>query len=555
MSKDCEGNEVMNLEELQLRMSRNLEIGMALSSERDVEVLLEMIVDEARRMTSADGGTLFLVDVQAQVLQWAIVQNETMGIAFGGKSAGAINPEHFQPIALFDDTGEAAMENVATYAAHTAEPVRIGDAYDEHDDFDFAGPIRFDEQTGYRTRSIMVVPLCHFEGGVVGVLQLINARDADGESRPFDERDQQAAMGLASQAAVAVKNALLFAELEAQFEAFIEVIASAIDEKSPYTAGHVKRVVDVAMRIAHAINEADDGPFAEVTFSADELKALKIASWMHDIGKIATPEYVIDKATKLETIFDRISIVRERFARIKLAAQHDALLARLALWEQGAQDRESREQAIQEELDETLQELDEELAFIERCNPGKEFMSDELIDRIKAIAQHAYTTSTGEVLEKLTPNEVENLSIRRGTLTSDEIAIIRDHARISYVMLKKLPFSRHLVDVPEIAAGHHEKLNGKGYPRGLTAEQLTLPARILAVADIFEALSARDRPYKKPSPLTMVNRILGFMIKDGELDERVIDFARSSGVFDAYAEAEVSESQRDYHFASGKELT
>lgn len=546
----------MNLKELQLRMSRNLEIGMALSSERDVEVLLEMIVDEARRLTSADGGTLFLLDVKAKELRWAIVQNETMRIAFGGKSAGAINPEHFKPIPLFDELGEPAMENVATYTAHTAHPVRIDDAYDEHDDFDFEGPIRFDAQTGYRTRSIMVVPLCHFEGGVVGVLQLINARDEHGQSRPFDPDDQSAAMGLASQAAVAVKNALLFAELEAQFEAFIEVIASAIDEKSPYTAGHVKRVVDVAMSIAHAINESEEGEFAGVEFSRDELKALKIASWMHDVGKIATPEYIIDKATKLETIFDRISIVRERFARIALAMERDALHARLELWENKVPEgeRETLTIELSVALERSLAELDDELALIERCNPGNEFMSDELLERIQAIALNPYTTTSGEVIEKLTANEIENLSIRRGTLTSDEIAIIRDHARISYEMLSMLPFSRHLVNVPEIAAGHHEKLNGKGYPRGLSAEQLSLPARILAIADIFEALTARDRPYKKPSPLTMVNRILGFMIKDGELDERIIDFAKSSGVFDAYAEIEVSPAQRDYHFASDQGL-
>lgn len=542
----------MNLEEVKFALERTIAIGMALSSERDLEVLLEMIVTEARRLTGADGGTLFLLNAASRQLEWAIVQNETMGISFGGKSDGHIDPEKFRPIALDDAHGEPAIANVASYVVHHPGAVQIDDVYDEHDAFDFEGPIRFDEQTGYRTLSMLVVPLLHFDGGVVGVLQLINARDALGQSVPFAHHQIASTMALASQGAVAVKNAMLFKELEDQFEAFIRVIATAIDEKSPYTAGHVKRVVDVTMRIARAIDRAEQGPYADVSFDDDALKALKIAAWMHDIGKIATPEYVVDKATKLETIFDRIAIIEERFAKLRAILERDALHARLAALSRG----EPIDLAQQDvTLEARCAELEEELAFMRQCNQGSEFMSDAKLARLEEIAHSPYTSPVdGETYHKLTANELENLAIRKGTLTHEEIEIIRDHARISYVMLQKLPFGRHLKDVPEIAAGHHEKLNGKGYPRGLTAEELSLPARILAVADIFEALTARDRPYKRPSPLSMVDRILGFMVKDGELDPELVEFARRSGVLDAYARDEVSAEQCDFCFVEGSAI-
>lgn len=532
----------VDLEALQTLVNRMVEIGTALSSTREVGVLLEMIVDEARRFTNADGGTLFLVDDTEKVLRWAIIQNETMDIRIGGTSAGLVDEAIFQPIALFEEDGAPELDNVATCVANTGEAIAIGDVYDEADEFDFEGPLKFDQQTGYRTRSMLVVPLVHFEGGVIGVLQLINARDEDGRSIPFDETFVGLTASLASQAAVAVKNAQLFQELELQFEAFIRTIATAIDAKSAYTAGHVKRVVDIAMSIARAMDRAVDGPFAEKHFSRDEFKALKIASWMHDVGKIATPEYVVDKATKLETIFDRVEIVRLRYQLLHKEAECQMLRAMLA-----APDDKAAASAAQEAFDREVASLKEELSFIETCNLGAEFMADDKIARLEEIASKE--AKVGEdVITHLTEDELYNLSIRKGTLTKEEITVIRDHAKISYRMLVQLPFSRHLANVPEIAAGHHEKLNGKGYPRGLTAEQLSTEARILAVADIFEALTAADRPYKSPTPLSRVKRILDAMVSDGELDPDIVRFAMEAGVFDEYAEREVSEHQRDLVF-------
>lgn len=535
----------MNTPELRELVDHLVDIGCALSSERDLDRLLEMIVDEARRFTGADGGTLFLVDDARRKLCWQIVQNDSMGIRKGGAGGQPLESEAFADIALYDADGQPVHSNVATHVFHAGQPVHIADVYDDPasatDAFDFEGPKRFDQQTGYRTRSMLVVPLVHHGGGAIGVLQLINATGPDGQPRPFAAELEGLTRSLAGQAAVAVRNAELFTALERQFEAFIKTIAMAIDEKSSYTAGHVRRVVDITMRLARAVSQADRGPYADVTFSREQLKAIRVAAWMHDIGKVTTPEYVVDKPTKLSTIFDRIELVRQRFEKTEALARVEALERKLdrAL---GALDAPPDFSDIDAELDARRAELADDLAFVEQANRGTEYMGDADVARVEAIAERSHRRG-GEPL--LTDDEVENLQIRRGTLTTAERDIIRDHARVSLEMLTSLPFTSHLSEVPEIAASHHEKLNGQGYPRGLSADELSLPARILAVADIFEALTAADRPYKEPTPLSGALRILGFMVDDGELDGELVRFALDSGVLDAYAADEVAEAQRD----------
>lgn len=526
----------MKDEELKHLAERLIEIGAALASERELDVLLEKIVDEARHFTRADGGTLFIVEEDTR-LRWAIVQNESMGIRHGGATSAPLDASVFQPIPLYL-RHEPQLQNVAAYVVHRRETVNIADVYADAGGFDFTGPRKFDASTGYRTQSMLVVPLVHHTSGVVGVLQLINARDAAGTVIPFAPTFERLTVSLASQAAVALKNAQLFEALERQFEAFTRSIAMAIDEKSPYTAGHVRRVVDITMRIANAMGAADDGPYAAVSFDRDTLKSLHLAAWMHDVGKITTPEWIVDKATKLETLFDRIELVRMRYEVLRLQAQNRALQARL--------DRATVVAAhdIDERLQRELVDLERELAFLERANRGVEQMADADIERVRTIAAATFPVR-GEQVGRLTADEVHNLCVRRGTLTPEEIQKIRDHAMVSYKILSQLPFSGPLERVPEIAAAHHEKLNGKGYPLGLTADQLSLEARILAVADIFEALTAPDRPYKDPTPLSAVLRILRFMVQDGELDADLVAFAIESGVLDAYAQDEISAAQRD----------
>ncbi|QDG53645.1 HD domain-containing protein [Persicimonas caeni] len=522
-----------------------IQIGTALSTERNLDVLLEMVVDETRRFTRADGGTLFLVDEERGCLDWKIVQNETMGIRIGGTSEEELDEAIFRPIPLRKD-GRPRLSNVSTWAANTGETANIADVYCEQDEWDFTGPLKFDRETGYRSKSMLVVPLRHHSSGVIGVLQLINAREETGEVVAFGERLEELTASLASQAAVAVRNAQLFTILEEQFEAFIRTIATAIDAKSPYTAGHVRRVVDITLRLADAIDAADEGPFADVHFDASARKALRVAGWMHDVGKVTTPEWVVDKATKLETIHDRIAEIQTRYEVLERDACIEALQAKLDRVR--AQGPDADVSDIEARFSDTVAELRAEREFLETCNKGGEFMADEAVERVEAIAQRTWTTG-GHARPLLTDDEVENLCIRKGTLTKDEIQIIRNHARVSLEMLSELPFTPELESVPEIAASHHEKLDGSGYPRGLGAEALSLPARILAVADIFEALTAADRPYKDALPASVVRRILHSMVEDNELDPDIVAFGMHSGVFDAYADEELLEEQRDVDFS------
>ena len=516
-------------------------IGAALSSEHHVDDLLEQIVLAAQELTGAEGGTLFLVDHDHAQLLWTIVQNDPMGIHFGGSSSAKPDPVIFSPIGL-DQTNQACV-----HAALTGESLHIEDVYDEFDAFDFEGPLRFDAQTGYRTTSMLVVPLTHFEVGIIGVLQLINARDPDGAVVPFSEVAQMLTQSLASMASVAVQNARLFETLHLQFEAFIETIAAAIDTKSAYTAGHVRRVVDLTMHIARAV-DADTEVFGDVQFDADALDALRIASWMHDIGKIATPEYVVDKATKLSTIHDRIDLVSARYALAQSQARERHAHAMFTL-ARGGQWTEQAQEAARQELEGELVQMRDELAFLKSCNAGAEFMSQDRVERLADIATRTVLSVDGLCEPILTQDELYNLGIRKGTLTPEEIQVIRDHAKLSYKMLSSLPFERHLQRVPEIAGGHHERPNGTGYPRGIGGDALSIEARILAVADIFEALTAADRPYKKPTPLSGVARILGSMTAHDELDARIVRLAMQAGVFDDYASREVDPSQHDLVFA------
>ena len=297
------------------------------------------------------------------------------------------------------------------------------------------------------------------------------------------------------------------------------------------------------MMLAEEINRTDTGIWGRIRFDPDELGELRIAAWMHDVGKITTPEHVVDKATKLETIYDRLETVRIRYEVLKRDAEIEALRKKVDLLSGGNGDPDEFA-----ELDHTLLDnlgvLREEMEFVERCNSGGEFMADEDIARLEEIACRTYTTDGGEAAG-LTGDEVTNLSIRKGTLTEEERHIISNHADVTIRMLSRLPFSRKMRRVPEYAGGHHEKLNAKGYPRGLRADQLPLQARIMAVADIFEALTASDRPYRKPMPLSQALKIIGFMVKDGELDGRIVDLFVGSGLAAQYAGKELDPSQVD----------
>ncbi|MCX8026558.1 MAG: GAF domain-containing protein, partial [Thermodesulfovibrionales bacterium] len=288
------------------------EIGIALSSVQELTNLFELIVDEARSFANADGGTLYLVNEEEQTLEFVIVQNDTMKTRMGGKSG----PITWKPVPLIVD-GKPNHSNVSSYVANTGKTVNIADVY-EAQGFDFSGTRRFDAGTGYRSMSMLVVPMKNKDNEIIGVLQLINALDKQTKKPiPFLPSLVSLVESLASQAAVAITNVRLYKSLENLFDSFIQVIATAIDEKSPYTAGHIQRVQRLTMDIANAMNEEDEGVFKDFYLNEDEMRELSIAAWMHDIGKITTPEYVVDKSTKLEGIFDRIEVIKARYEIIK----------------------------------------------------------------------------------------------------------------------------------------------------------------------------------------------------------------------------------------------
>ena len=513
------------MHELLQRIERLNEIGIALSAERDPSRLLETILRSAKDLTGADGGSLYLVRDDAVAFE--IMSTDSLGIELGGTTG---QPIPFDPLPLHVD-GEPNETMVVTNCVLKERTINIPDTHTA-EDYDFSGTRAFDQKTGYDTRAVLTVPMRNHENVVVGVLQLINPIE-DGEIVPFSESTQRLAESLGSQAAIALTNKRLLDDLQELFVSFVRLIAEAIDEKSPYTGAHCRRVPELTMMLADAVHETDRGPLADFRMSEDERYALHIAGWLHDCGKITTPEYVMDKSTKLETIRDGIDEVATRFAA--LAAERRAEFAERIGAARATGDDDAAD-TLARERDAELEGLADDLEFLRRCNVGGEFMADEDLERVAGIARHTWTDSTGERRPLLTPEEVENLGIRRGTLNDEERRIIQHHMVATIRMLEQLPFPRHLENVPEYAGGHHERVDGGGYPRGLTREEMSVPARVMAIADIFEALSAADRPYKQAKTLSECLQIMGRMCEEGHIDPDLFRVFVDRGVYRDYAE-------------------
>ncbi|RMF60981.1 MAG: GAF domain-containing protein [Calditrichaeota bacterium] len=532
--------EVKEFAEAQFQRIQSLtRIGIALSAEKDINRLLELIVDEAMKFSNADAGTLYTLDEEAKCLRFEILKNLTLKTHMGGTSGIEVT---LPPVPL-EINGEKNFSNVSSYVALTGKIVNIPDVY-EAEGFDFTGPKKYDAQTGYRSRSMLVVPMMDHNNEIIGVLQLLNSRSPEnGEIVAFSREYEQLIISLASQAAVALENAQLIQSLKDLFEAFIKSIATAIDEKSPYTGGHIRRVTELTMDLARAVNETREGPLAQARFTEDELEELRIAAWMHDVGKITTPEYVVDKSRKLETIFDRIELVKTRFELAKQQIRLKMLESQLYQQQPGEASTSNQKQ-LEAEIQRRCKELDDDFAFLEKCNKAEEYLEDSALQRLKEIAAKQVEIN-GHMVPLLTEEELKNLSIRKGTLTEEERKIIENHALMSYKILQQLPFPKKLSHVPEYAGGHHEKLDGTGYPFGLTAEKLPLQARIMALADVFEALTAKDRPYKDPMKLSTAIQILEKMTHANHIDPDLYELFIKKGLHLKYAQKELYPEQID----------
>ena len=514
-------------DDLLKRLEQLNHIGIALSQERDITRLLEIILIAAKDITHADGGTLYRM-TEEKTLKFEIIRNDTLGIAMGGTTGVEIP---FYPIYLFDKDGTPVKTMVAAYAVHHDRSVNVADAYTA-DGFDFTGTKNFDKKTGYRSTSFLTVPMKNHEGEVIGVLQLLNSKDpATGEVVAFSDADQHLAESLASQAAIALTNRLLINHLENLFESFIGLINSAIDDKSPYTGGHCQRVPMLTMMLAEAVDTCKVGPLRSFSMSERDRYELKIAGLLHDCGKVTTPVHVVDKATKMQTIFDRIALVDTRFEVVKRDAEIAALRERLKRLDKHATDG-----VLTREIEPRLKQIEDDREFLRRANVGGEAMKDEDVARVQEITRrYRWRNVDGDTADFLSDEEQKNLTIRYGTLTPEERQVINHHIEVTIQMLEALPWPKHLKNVPEYAGGHHERMDGKGYPRGLTREQMSVQARCMGIADIFEALTAKDRPYKKGKTLTESLTILGKMKLTGHIDPDLFDIFMWEKIYEKYA--------------------
>ena len=490
-----------------------LSIGIALSAEKDHNRLLERILAGARKITNADAGTLYLCEKDR--LLFKIMHNKTMNTYKGGKG----EPIDIPPVKM-------VKENVSSFVALTGKTVNIPDVYNA-EGFDFSGPRNYDKITGYRTRSMLVVPMENHESQIIGVLQLINAVAAGtGEIIPFESSHQRVIEALASQAAIALTNAKLISDIEQLFDSFVQTITTAIDARTPYNANHSRRVALLAGELARAINQSGEGAWQGVEFSQERLEQLVMAGWLHDIGKVATPLEVMNKATRLDS---RLELVLQRFEYIYQISATDWFRERFTLLGCGAV-------PALEELDERCRremgEIDEARAIIIKANDPSTFIDDQLAGKLADIASRTYLDKTGSRKPFLSREELDALTVKKGTLTDKERGVMEDHVIITARMLEKIPFIRKYARVPEFSSMHHEHLDGKGYPNGLTGDSIPLEARILALVDVYDALTAGDRPYKKAMPVEDALRILGFMVKDGKLDAGLYELFKSGRIWE-----------------------
>ena len=519
---------ITNLAEEQLLHIHSLtRIGESLSSETELDKIFDMILDEGISFTRADAATIYTVNQDATKLQFEIVYNATLNLRKGGTR----EPVNWKSIDLYDENGNPVDNKIVTNVYHHKHSLCFVDVY-KAEGYDVSGTIKTDRENNYRCKSMLTIPLKNHEDTVLGVIQFINAMDEEGNIISFTDEHKAMLSSLASQAAIALSNKKLIENLEELLNQFIRSIAGAIERKSKYSSNHITRVALLTEMIANKINDKGEKYFPGRKFSENELKELSMAGWMHDVGKIVTPEAIMDKSTKLETICDRIELVKLRLEKMEL------LLSCL----QTKLNENEFADFIHQHIDSELEPKDfpnyftNITNFLINVNVGKEFVDKADLEKIEKLGKIDFEYE-GKHYFIFTEDEKKNMLISgRGTFTPEEMKIMQDHVAITWEMLSKLSFPKKYENVAFYAATHHEALNGKGYPNGYKAENLPLQSRILAVADIFEALTAADRPYKPAKTLSESLTIMGFMVKDGHLDKDLVDFFLDSGLYKEYAE-------------------
>ncbi|MGY6274060.1 HD domain-containing phosphohydrolase [Methylomonas sp. MgM2] len=558
------------------KLNMLIDSGLMMGMEKSRDRLLQFILEEGKKLLHCDAGTMYLVTKENT-------------LRFATRTRSDLLP--FEALLLIDpETGRFNDNYVSTYSANHKRTILIDDVYRDSR-FDFSGTRNFNAQSGYRTVSLLTVPMAPRNGNVIGILQFINALDPEtGKLTSFADDAVPLVEALAAQAAIALDNLQLIAAQKTTTESIIRVLATALDTKSPHTGHHCVRVPELAIMLAEAACRQTEGPLASFNFeSEDQWFEFRVGAWLHDCGKITTPEFVIDKATKLDMLYNRIHEIRMRFEVLL----RDADIRRLKSMLAGADPEHARQRFEREKA-----QLHEDFAFIAECNIGREYMHDDDCERIKKLAEKTWLRYFDDTLglsqedtinlkdqvrpalpveerllsdkpkhivprtnhEKPDPElgikmlvpddmfnygEIYNLSIRKGTLNKEDRYKINEHIIETIKLLEKIPFPDFLKRVPEYASTHHETLDGRGYPRQLHASELSIPARIMAVADIFEAITASDRPYKRPYTLSEALGILYSMKNNRHIDPDIYDLFLRTGVYMAYAKKYLKPEQID----------
>ncbi|MDJ0764891.1 MAG: HD domain-containing phosphohydrolase [Myxococcota bacterium] len=501
-----------------------IETGKSLSAVRDVDQLLALILKKARFLAGADAGSIYVVegdrdDPNSQTLKFKLSQNDSLSYE---------SSEFTMPVDMSSIAGAAILKK---------ETINIGDVRAIPEDTPYKYDPRSDARTGYHTRSVLAVPMINQVGEVLGVVQLINKKktsgvqlrqlaDFDREVVPMDAACQALVETLASQAGIAIETAFLYEEIQRIFDGFIRASVHAIEQRDPTTSGHSFRVARLTRRLAEVVMDTANGPYAETRFTNAELKEIETAAMLHDFGKIGVREEVLVKAKKLYA--PTLKMIRSRFDFIRRSIENDHLHRRLMMIEEGAPKEEL--DILDQACERAVTEIEDCWRIIRSANEPT-VLPDADFERIKEIAKRSYFDIGGQRQGFLTSDEVTSLQIARGSLTSEELSEIRSHAAHTISFLTQIPWSKAMRSIPEYAGAHHEKLDGSGYPKGIKGNAIPIPAKMMAVADIFDALTASDRPYKKAVPVARALDILGLEAKDKHIDQELVRLFKESEVY------------------------
>ena len=539
------------------------QIGAALSAEHHLDSLLELILTKSRHITNADAGSLYLVESENEkkTPQVHHIAAPSLGGGANGLPAAALVKHEEEEeirhkrlrfklaqndsidLPFRETTMEISHKSIAGYVAATGETLNIEDAYHLSPEVPYSINRKFDEDSGYRTKSILAVPLRDQKDNIVGVLQLINAK-RDGNAKltslsavrdqvvPFANRQQDIVASLGSQAAVAVENSRLYENIQRLFEGFVRASVIAIEARDPTTSGHSFRVANLTVALAEAVQRVESGPYADLRFTREEMREIRYASLLHDFGKVGVREEVLVKAKKLYP--SQLELVKQRFEFVKRSMQAEKLQQRLDyVLEKGREEYLAKLGHFDRELSEQIGEVDR---FFETVLKSDEpsVLPEGNFEKLLDIAARHYRDFEGKEKPLLTGDEVRLLSIRKGSLDDNERLQIESHVVHTFNFLQQIPWTSEIRNIPEIARGHHEKLNGVGYPYKLSAPEIPVQTRMMTISDIFDALSASDRPYKKAVSLERALQILGFAVKDGELDASLFQVFMDAKVYEKW---------------------